>query len=122
MTWCVALVCSVRNLIRAGVPERVAMTITGHKTRSVFDRYHIVAASDQVEGIQKLADLQAKREDRAARKVLVLGDALGDRPLEETRTIPAQSVLSGRLPPSQLNAGRARDLVSPTGFEPVFPP
>ena len=48
---------AARNLIRASVPERVAMLLTGHKSRAIFDRYNIIHEQELLDAGDQLVAL-----------------------------------------------------------------
>ncbi|MGA2358647.1 MAG: site-specific integrase [Terriglobales bacterium] len=61
----------VRNLRRLGVQESVAMKISGHRSRTVFERYNIVDEADLTEAARKLDEKQKS-------SALLLAQGLGE--------------------------------------------
>jgi integrase len=52
---------AARNLIRAGVDRGTAMSITGHKTESVFERYNITDATDRKDALIRVGQYNSRQ-------------------------------------------------------------
>ncbi len=107
---------AARNMVKAGVPESIAMTITGHRTSSMFRRYAITDDTD------RLKALKAAREYAVARaavgqNVAPFRSPSPDPPTDTPQThIPTFSDTHALKGPYLLG-----DLVGTPGFEPGTP-
>ena len=83
---------AVRNMERAGVPRKVAMAISGHKTASIYRRYDIVVHRDLADAATRMEQFfstaQATLQDRKEPMGTLLGTPAGVHPQDDQEARP----------------------------------
>jgi integrase len=65
---------AVRNMVRASVPQSVAMKISGHRTAAIFRRYDITSEADIREAMQRMqAYLRVQPTEKTVRTLASAG-------------------------------------------------
>lgn len=55
---------AIRNFTKAGISESVGMSISGHRTNSVYKRYNIIDEAIQRQAVEKAAEHQRQEVSR----------------------------------------------------------
>jgi integrase len=53
---------AVTNLVNAGVPQHEAMTVSGHRSRSVFDRYSLSLKEQTKAAMRRVTDYTSQQD------------------------------------------------------------
>ena len=108
---------AVRNMIRARIPEKQAMRISGHRSRNIFDRYDIVDERDVQLAGQKLAVYLEESSKLVTSKAMVVTSSLCKRiSLGFTFLLTKPSVESALPTEGQNDSG----LLSSSAGGPIF--
>jgi predicted MarR family transcription regulator len=65
-------------MLRAGVPENQAMKISGHKTRSMLDRYDIVSERDIADSVRKIENFHRVAAEKSKSEATVTVSVTGE--------------------------------------------
>ena len=106
---------AARNLIRASVPERVAMLLTGHKSRAIFDRYNIIHEQELLEASDQLVAYLAQHAQATPRGGAHPASPRPAPPLRlallhessRARTMPTDKILTCRCGTTLVGRGRS---------------